>query len=147
MNVILYDNCSSDEMLNKTLHEITTLSDITPYNDMDLIAPVLLLSDMSISDIDKCNYCYIEEFERFYFCTPTLGNNGLYTLVCNIDPLTSFVNEILDLNVIVDKNEYDINPYLNDGSYIVEEREKVEVLNFSSGFNDSGRYILITAGG
>lgn len=146
MRAILYDNGSSDEVINKRLTEIVS-SDIEPYNELDIISPTLILSDMEITNIDRCNYCYIEELERYYFCTPTLGNNGLYTLICNIDPLMSFKDEILNLNVIVDKNEYQINPYLNDGSYITEEREKIEVLNYSNGFNDTGRYILITAGG
>lgn len=146
MRVILYDNGSSDEVMSKLLTEITEL-DIEPYNDLDIESPTLILSDMEISDLDRCNYCYIEEFERYYFCTPTLGNNGIYTLICNIDPLMSLKDEILNLKVIVDKNEYEINPYLNDGSYITEEREKIEVLNYPDGFNDTGRYILITAGG
>ena len=147
MNVRLYDNKSGAEVMSKVLEEITTLNDVEAYNELELIDPTLILSDLSFTDLDKCNYCYIEEFNRYYFCVPTLGNNGIYTLICHIDPLMSFSDEILNLNVIVDKNEYDINPYLNDGSYIIEEREKVEVLNFSDGFNDTGRYILITAGG
>ena len=146
MRVVLFDNGSSDEVVHKNLTEITS-AEVEPYNDMDLISPILILSDRPIGDIDRCNYCYVEEFERYYFCTPTLGNNGIYTLACSIDPLMSFASEILNLTVIVDKNEYDINPYLNDGSYITEEREKVEVLNYAYGFNDEGRYILITAGG
>lgn len=146
MTITLYDNGSSDEVVNKILTEIVTLT-IDPYNEFDLINPTLILSDMTIENIDRCNYCYIEEFERYYFCTPTLGNNGIYTLLCTIDPLMSFKNEILNLNVIVNKNEYEINPYLNDGSYVTEEREKIEVLSYSDGFNDTGRYILITAGG
>lgn len=146
MIVKLYDNASSDEMVNKSLTELAT-ANAEPYNEIDIINPTLILSDMPISQLDKCNYCYVEELERFYFCTPTLGNNGIYVLMCTVDPLTSFADEILDLYAIVDKNEYEINPYLNDGSYITEEREKIEVLNFSTGFNDTGRYILITAGG
>lgn len=146
MRIVLYDNGSSDEVLNKRISEITS-SECEPYNEIDIDNPTLILSDMTIQNIDRCNYCYIEELERYYFCTPVLGNNGIYTLICNIDPLMSLRDEILNLNVIVDKNEYQINPYLNDGSYITEEREKIEVLNFSYGFNDTGRYILITAGG
>lgn len=146
MRVILYDNGSSDEVLNKELTEIVS-ADTEPYNEVDIINPTFILSDMEIENIDRCNYCYVEELGRYYFCTPTLGNNGIYTLICNIDVLMSFKDEILSLNVIVDKNEYQINPYLNDGSYVTEEREKIEVLNYAYGFNDSGSYILITAGG
>lgn len=146
MRVILYDNGSGAENINKALSQIAS-AEAEPYNEIDIERPFLILSDRSISDLDRVNYCYIEELGRCYFCTPTLGNNGLYTLVCEVDPLTSFKDDILSLNVIVDKNEYDVNPYLNDGSYITEEREKVEVLNFAYGFNDTGRYILIAAGG
>ena len=50
---------------------------------------------------------------------------------------------------IIDKqqNEGHSNLYLNDGSYVIDSRSYNTILNFSGGFNNGGKFILITAGG
>ena len=71
MRVILYDNGSSDEVLNKELTEIVS-ADTEPYNEVDIISPTFILSDMEIENIDRCNYCYVEDLGRYYFCSPKI---------------------------------------------------------------------------
>ena len=53
------------------------------------------------------------------------------------------------MSVIIDKQENMIgaNLFIDDGSFVTENKEFNSVINFPSGFNDSGEYILITAGG
>lgn len=146
MNIVLYDNQSSVETMYKRLVEIGT-HDAEPYGELDIVKPVLILSGENVESMIDANYIYIEEFRRYYFASIVLGNNGMYTAICEVDPLMSFTDEILNTEVIVIKNEYQVNRYLNDGSYVTEERERTEILNYPRGFNDTGRYILITAGG
>ena len=61
----------------------------------------------------------------------------------------SFKNEILNQSVIIDKqeNDDDASKYLDDGSYVTENRTFTEILNYPNGFNENPEYILITAGG
>ena len=146
LHVTLYNNKSSGEVLHKDLSEIAT-KNISQYDAMAIETPQLILSGATAETLKDLNYLYIEEFGRYYNCVPVLLNDGNYALNCEVDPLMSFADDILNLNVIVNKNEYEINPYIDDGSYLVEERQKIEVLTFPYGFNDSGSHILITAGG
>ena len=146
LHVILYNNKSSGEVLHKDLSEISNKI-ISQYDAMAIESPQLILSGETAETLSGLNYLYIEEFGRYYDCVPVLLNDSNYALNCEVDPLMSFADKILNLNVIVDKNEYEINPYIDDGSYLVEERQKIETISFPYGFNDSGSHILITAGG
>lgn len=146
IHAILYNNSSSPETLKKRLDEIAS-KDISQYDVLDIEEPTLLLSGQDIDDLKDCNYLYIEELERFYYCVPTLLSDGMYQLTCSVDPLMSFSDDILLLEAVVDKQQYDNNMYYDDGSFITESRENIQVVNFSDGFNDSGRYILIACGG
>lgn len=146
LNVTLYNNKSSSEVLYKNLDMIANKT-ISQYDIMSVEDPQLILSGSSVENASKINYLYIEELGRYYNCVPVLLSDGNYALNCEVDPLMSFTDEILNLNVIVDKNEYEVNPYIDDGSYMVEERQRIETLEFPLGFNDYGTHILITAGG
>lgn len=146
LHITLYNNENSGEVLDKRLIKIAD-KEVSQYNDMAIETPILILSDLEADTLSQLNYVYIEEFDRYYDCVPILLNEGMYQLTCEVDPLMSFKNEILNLNVIVDKNEYEVNPYIDDGSYMVEERQRVETIEFPLGFNDYGSHILITAGG
>lgn len=146
LNITLYNNKSSGEVLNKNL-EIIDHRSISQYDIMSVENPQLILSGDDVDVVQQTNYVYIDDLKRYYNCVPVLLNDSNYALNCDVDPLMSFADEILNLNVIVDKNEYEVNPYIDDGSYMVEERQRIETLDFPLGFNDYGSHILITAGG
>lgn len=146
LNITLYNNKSSGEVLNKNL-EIIDHRSISQYDIMSVENPQLILSGDDVDVVQQTNYVYIDDLKRYYNCVPVLLNDSNYALNCDVDPLMSFADEILNLNVIVDKNEYEVNPYIDDGSYMVEERQRVETIQFPLGFNDYGSHILITAGG
>ena len=98
----------------------------------------------------KYNYMYIGDFNRYYFIDEIRSiRNGLWEINGTCDVLFSFSNDILNSYAVIDKEEKEdlANLYLDDGSFIMEARKYNEVLPFSSGFNDSGQYILICAGG
>lgn len=146
MIIELYRNNSAGEVARKDLTHIAT-KEVDSYNIIDIEAPSFILSDTDIEDLDGLNYVYIEELARYYEARVTLLQNNMYQVNCEVDPIMSFLDDILYLDCIINKQQYDSNMYLDDGSYITEERESVQVLNFSNGFNDSGRYILIASGG
>ena len=72
-----------------------------------------------------------------------------YQITCKSDVLESFKQDILALSAIIDKANAgnNINMFLDDGSFVTENKEFNTVINFPTGFNASGEYILITAGG
>lgn len=96
------------------------------------------------------NYMYISEFNRYYFIDDIklLGNNR-WLISGSVDVLYSFMNDILNTTVIIDKSENELNAnlYLDDGSFVMDSRKYNEVKEFPNGLNENGSYILICAGG
>lgn len=145
VNVKLYINACDPEMINKDnyLQEVydttITIKDMCSVTDPSII----LASDTVLL---PCNYMKMGNY--YYFITvESLPGGNRYQITGKRDALTSFKNDILMLDCIIDKQQYEHNMYINDGSFIVEEREAVQVVNFTGGFEDSGRFILIAAGG
>ena len=142
---VLYNSPCEKRMIHKEkyLEEIET-GVLTIKEDCSLVEPVIYIN--TDTDLTNVNYMKLGDFFYYVRCEMLPGGD-MYRLIGKRDALTSFKNEILYLKCVVDKNEYQVNPYLDDGSYVIEERQKVEIINYPYGFNDSGSYILITAGG
>ena len=142
---ILYKNSAENRMLKKEAY-LSTIQEgtLTIKEDCSLTDSVIYIN--TSDDLTDVNYMKLGKYYYFVRCERMPGGS-MYRLIGKRDVLMSFRDNLLTLKVIVDKNEYDLNAYIDDGSYLVEEREKIEVLPYSLGFNDSGSYILITAGG
>lgn len=149
MQVKLYNNGSEPNEINKALTLIDTVSNAVIKGDISYEAPTLKLAyDGNVTD--SINYMYIPEFNRCYFITDIVNlTGGRYEVRGKVDVLESFKASVLALSTIIDKQEgaSQINMYLDDGSYMVENKEFNTAITFPSGFNTTGEYILITAGG
>lgn len=96
------------------------------------------------------NYMYVELFKRWYFITDIININGnMWEIHATCDVLYSFAYDIKNSYAIIDKSENEeiSNLYFDDGSFIMDTRKDIELKPFSSGFNETGSYILICAGG
>lgn len=148
MNITLYNNSSEPNEINKKLTLVDTVSAIIK-GVISYENPVLILQyDGNVtSDI---NYFSIPELNRCYFITNITNlTGGRYEIQGRVDVLESFKTHILALGCIVDKAQQatNVNMFLDDGSFVCENKEFNSVINFPSGFNEAGEYILITAGG
>ena len=148
MDIILYRNWSDPNVLVKRLDTLATES-AQPYGEIDLSAPELVLSDVSKSILNKVNYCYIPELERYYTAQITLTNNGMYILSGQVDVLMSFKDEILAIPAIVDRQEDPANcdTFINNGGYVSRVDNFMQRYTWSKGFAGTPQNILITAGG
>lgn len=120
MNVTFYNNLSNDNVVNKRLEEINSLS-FTFKENSNIINPSLILKNYSGG-----NYCYIEELERYYYVKDIdLLGNGLFKINCAIDVLMSYKEDIINSDfyskegvLIITSNEidfksiYDITKFL-----------------------------------
>lgn len=96
------------------------------------------------------NYMYIEEFGRYYYINDIKSfRNKLWIISATVDVLMSFSTDILSATAIIDKaqSENISNLYLDDGSFVMDSRKYNNVIEFPSGLNENGSYILICAGG
>ena len=147
MEVILYRNSSENNVIGKSLAQIKSV-EANLKNDVSVINPTFIL--YYTDNILQSNYCFIPKFNRYYFIDEIVPITGDRCIVkCRVDVLESFKEDIKSLTVILDKAQsiYKSNKYLDDGSFVVENKDFNTIHNFPNGFNDEGTFILICAGG
>lgn len=145
MDVIFYYNMSDDRMINKTLATGELFQGVL-RDECSIMSPIIRFEKDGVL---RYNYAYIPEFQRYYSITDkTSYRDGIWDVSFEVDVLMSFRNDINNLNVIVDKQtSSDIgDERIDDGSLVTENVMFQTVYNFPNGFNDTGEYILITAG-
>ena len=142
MDVILYNNTSENNSLKKNLTNSETLSGFM-REPVDVLRPIFRIQTNPLGH----NYCYINKFSRYYFIKDVVNiRNDLWELHCEVDVLTSYYNEIQALSCVIDKQETNGDVFIDDGSWVVENKKIIETLNFSQGFLQTPTNILITAG-
>ena len=145
MEVILYKNSSENNVIGKSLAQIKSV-DCNLKNDVSIINPTLVL--YYTANLLDSNYCYIPKFNRYYFIDEIIPITADRSVIkCKVDVLESFKNDIKSLTAIINKQETIADKFIDDGSWVVENKDFLQSYNFSNGFNDNGEFILITAGG
>ena len=145
MDVIFYYNASDSRVINKTLIN-EELFQGEFCSEADVMNPVIRFANDGVL---RYNYAYIPDFQRYYDITNrTAYRDGAWDVTFAVDVLMSFRRDILALTVIVDKQSMakNGNEYIDDSSLVAENRMFQTVYNFQNGFNDTGEFILITAG-
>lgn len=144
MTITLYRNESEKNKINKTLITVANLTG-TLRDSSSIVNPEIVIE---YDNPTGFNYCYIDEFNRYYFVTNiTVINNKLLKLSLKVDVLESFKTSILAQNIIIDKSTSNVDEYLPDDNLMVNVKTKTDIVNFPSGLLESGEFILITAGG
>ena len=96
MEIVLYNTKNDDNVINKELNELYRFN-IKLKNDVYLINPTIILNDKGSMNFRLCNYCWIEEFDRFYFIRNVRNiTNNIWELVLECDVLETFKNDILN---------------------------------------------------
>jgi hypothetical protein len=145
MNITLYVNNSEKNKIGKNLTNDFSLSG-TIRDVTNIINPVILIE---LNEIGNYNYCYIPSFKRYYFITDiTVIRTGLFAISLTVDVLESFKTDIKNLSVILlNTQNVGTNNYLSSQVFRNNVKSKTDIINFPNGLNDSGEFILITAGG
>lgn len=86
MNITLYVNNSEKNKIGKNLTNDFSLSG-TLRDATNIINPVILIE---LNEIGNYNYCYIPNFNRYYFITDiTVIRTGLFAISLMVDVLES----------------------------------------------------------
>lgn len=116
INIYLYQNKNSNNSINKTPTQVAVIEG-TFKRPTSVVHPVVEIQYNSVA----FNYCYIQEFNRYYYVDDIVViNNKLIEIHCTSDVLMSFKNQLMTHTAIVKRNEYEYDAYLDD------EREKIE---------------------
>lgn len=147
MNLTLYYNASERKVIGKSLRTLGTVTGVLK-GDASITSPTFVL-DSNNSYLSETNYLYWQETGRYYYIDDVqMLTGGRMVFVCSVDVLQSFATQIKAQTAIIDKQESrgETNLYLNDGSFVDTEQTFNQILNFQTGFNEVGEFILINAG-
>ena len=147
MNLTLYYNASERKVIGKSLRTLGTVKGVLK-GDASITSPAFVVEANS-SYFNGVNYLYWQETGRYYYIDDIQAlTGGRMLFVCSVDVLQSFATQIKAQTAIIDKQESrgETNLYLNDGSFVDTEQTFNQILNFQSGFNETGEFILINAG-
>lgn len=121
----------------------------TLRNESSAIDPVIRIEKTNpVSNL--YNYMYIDEFKRWYFINDIISiRNKIWEIHAHVDVLYTWGADIANMECVIDKSEQfdNANLYYDDGSFILDSRNNIELKEFQNGFNENGTYILICAGG
>ena len=138
MEVILYNSTADPRRVQKQQY-LTSIATVTatPYYPISVETPTFTIKYLN-GYID-INYCYVPELHRYYFVnSPLLDSGGLVTLSCEVDPLMSFKSDILNLDAICIRNEYEFNKYILDSD--IPSSTRATTTNFI--INDATPFII-----
>lgn len=145
MEIILYNTISEKNEINKSLSNGVTFTG-TLRDMTSVLSPEINIE--SSSNLSSYNYCHVSDFGRYYFIKDVKSlRKNLWRISLKVDVLMSFRSDILASRGILAHTETNGEYYLPDNSWVNLVKDKTDIIAFSSGFNDSGEYILITAGG
>ena len=145
-NIILYNTIDETNKVTKKLMDALKIVGAL-RNETDVVHPIVLVEGDFIADF---NYCYIEEFHRYYYVRDMKSiRNKLIELNLEVDVLMSYDKQIRNTPAIIDKQSSlsEANMYIDDGDWVVQNNEWIQILDFPNGFNNEGEFILIAAGG
>lgn len=145
MNIVFYINSSENEHVNKSISQIKESTGVFKEN-----APVETVDAIVSYDADLllANYCYVPKFNRYYFVKLETMPGGRIHIIGSVDPLMSFREQILELEVILDSTEgVGKDLYLPHESWVRNCKDKTDIINFPNALLTNGEFILITAGG
>lgn len=103
MQITLYKNSSAPETLDKNIQQIGSTTAIAPTTAVNVLSPDIVLT-YNATYLD-CNYCYIDTFHRYYFCSITVDTANRLVLHCNVDPLMTYLSSIKNCPISVIRSE------------------------------------------
>ena len=166
MKLILYNNHSESNKLNKTLIKIIELEGVlreptsltTPNITIELNPQ--LLDDNYVVDNNQAyvkyneefvswdyfiyhnvlsaNYCYIPYFNRYYYVEEIISvRNNLWQIVLKVDVLMSFASKIREQKGYISRNENDYDEFLIDNQIPMENEPLIDVVSTTTIFSTS----------
>ena len=144
ITVTMMSNGSDNNVVDKVVTTINTVN-CALKDPTEMIDPVLKLTGDNV--VSGANYCWIEALGRFYFIREKRQvTAGMVELQLHVDVLMSFKDSIRRSRALVEVVGNAVNPYIESEIWTPDVRRTTHVKNFSSGFNNTPEYVLLTAG-
>lgn len=146
MEVILYNNSSAHNVVHKSITQLRSMTGVLKEN---CYMEKVVMNITYFSDFYRCNYAYIPDFHRFYYCTVELIDGSTVRLVMKSDALSSFYDGYRNSKVIARRSSSTMNPNIVDNASPFKPEPKIIHRRTSFGFepSSSGYCYVLTMGG
>ena len=150
MQLTYYNNKTDKRYLKKKLEQISLAGHANPVNiimldDTSITHPTFKLKDNDI--YLTANYCYVDTLRRYYFIDDITLSQGFAYIRCTEDVLMTYAQQMHDVAVLVDRNQWDYNLYQKDDRVKCYNFTSEKRLEFPSGFEkNTQRFMLCVVG-
>ena len=128
MRVILYNNKSDNNVVNKQIVRIKNMSNVIIKENSSIINPVFIIKNVVNQKIIKSNYLFSNDFNRYYYINNIVAiNGGMFELHCSVDVLYTYKNEIKRLTTLIDRQENVFNNYIVDNELPLRCERELDV--------------------
>lgn len=145
MILTLYTTKDNDNVINKNIVEKIKYN-ISMKNGVNISNPTIKIRDKQYDVLLSCNYCYIDELNRFYFIRDIIvETNDLFSLYLECDVLESYREDIL--NSVA---EYYVNVGVDDYTNfnnVVDIRKDIDIYKSNKSIELGSTTLLTTIGG
>ena len=101
-NAVFYTTSDDIKTVNKTITQVTTAT-LKPLHTVDMLNPVFIIDSDNISF--SINYVYIQEFDRYYFCTLSPTTAKKIIVSCSVDVLYTYRTGLKSVTACVTRSE------------------------------------------
>lgn len=144
MNITLYVNNSDRNEVSKNLTAVKVLSG-TLREDCSIINPVFKIEGLTAVELRRINYCYIPDFDRYYFINNVVLKGKLTEIDCHVDVLMSFSGSIRQQKAVIARQQSLYDLYLQDGVFKTDSDPHYQIKQFPYGFSTQ-EFIFCVAG-
>ena len=141
----LYITKDAANVINKTLQSVAVVP-VTLKGKLDILNPTISLhitGDLATKML-SCNYCYIDEFKRYFFINDIKVLGKVVELSLEVDVLETYRSEILTSECAYNSriSVGDYNAVIGDA----ESREVVTATQSNVTLDDGNTVLLATVG-
>lgn len=126
MVTVNFYNTSDDNLkVDKSLTQFGTSYSCDIKEECSIDNPKIIVD--WVSDIQLCNYVYIEDFHRYYYAKPVILDGHRIQFDCYVDRLMSFVNpNKANITAYITRNQADFNKDIKDEQGVfLDEKDTV----------------------
>lgn len=96
---------------------LATYNNVLLKDDCSLVNPALKIQAAFNTNVYTWNYCFIQEFSRYYWVTDWMWQDGLWVCELQVDVLASFKMQIGNQSVYVLRSASSYDGNIVDGTY------------------------------
>lgn len=143
--VTLYHNADEHRVLNKRLSDEREFNIVLKEETSSLNPQIILQSDY---DLSTYNYAFIDVTNRYYYCTITLMENGLFVINMEVDVLMSYKDGIKNLMGLVERVENTDykNMDIPNNDIITQRGTTTKIIKYPRSLDKNNQYVLVTNG-